>query len=136
MEVALTRRARPVIDHPHIDPSGTGSGTATKLKFRTFQAVMCMKTNDIARCQVPSSRSQGIHLDSEVRVGGLGTARDEKTTFQAGMCMKALNNEGASGDVDENKGPQGRTENPGGKRWGNGVSGDGEWFRAAAGRSD
>jgi hypothetical protein len=88
MEVALTCRARPVFYHPHIDPSGTGGGTATKLRFRTFQAGMCVKTNKRTRCQVRGTRREGAHLDSEVPAGRLGAVRSEKTTFQAGMCVK------------------------------------------------
>ena len=91
MEVALTCRARPVFYHPHIDPSGTGGGTATKLRFRTFQAGMCVKTNKRTRCQVRGTRREGAHLDSEVPAGRLGAVRSEKTTFQAGMCMKTNN---------------------------------------------
>ena len=53
-------------------------------------------------------RCKGIHLDSAVQSGGLRAAGSEKTTFQPGMCMKTLNNSGATGDVDENKGSQGK----------------------------
>ena len=104
----------------------------------TFQAGMCMKTKR-TRCQVSGARCQGARLDSEVPAGGCGMARSQKTTFQAGMCMKtkegvrspgvrspkskgvcggcacsdsrlltpdscSSRNEGASGDVVENKG--------------------------------
>ena len=76
MEVALTCRARPVLNHSHIDLSGTSGGTARKNKVSG------------ARCQVSDARCEGAHRDSEVPAGGLGTVRSEKTTFQAGMYMK------------------------------------------------
>ena len=113
MEVALTRRAPPVLDHPHINPSGICGGTATGNKVSvarcegahldpgvqarglgtvwsertTFQAGMCMKTKR-RRCQVSGARFQAIHHDPELLARGLGTVRSERTTFQAGMCMK------------------------------------------------
>ena len=82
MEVALTCPARPVLDHPHIDPSGTTSGTATK--FRTLEA-----GERGARCQVSNARAI-ISTRRSPHVA-LGTARSERTTFQPGMCMKRKN---------------------------------------------
>ena len=42
---------------------------------------------------------QGVraHLDSRVQAGELGTVRSEKTTFQAGMCMKTNDQSKVSG---------------------------------------
>jgi hypothetical protein len=48
---------------------------------------MCMKTKR-ARCQVPGARCQGAHPDPEIQAGEVRAVRSEKTTFQAGMCMK------------------------------------------------
>ena len=91
-----------------------------------------MKTKR-TRCQVSGARCQGAHLGWEVPAGALETCGAKKTTFQAGICMKIRTpvrspkseglsggcadsdsrllapdscrsrNEGATGDVVENK---------------------------------
>ena len=67
MEVALTCRAPP--------------------SFRSFPyRTRCQVSG--ARYQVFGTRCEGTHFDSEVSASGQGTVRSEKTTFQAGMCMK------------------------------------------------
>ena len=118
MEVALTCRARPVLNHSHIDLSGTGGGTARKNKVsgvrcqmrgvRVAVATRRSPQADWGRCgarkyYVPS---RNVDENKENKVSGvrckvsgcsswLGSPgrrvrdlRREKTTFQAGMYMK------------------------------------------------